>query len=48
MDTFLLDPILRRFLEEDLEHGDITTDAIFAETDTAKAAFVEAVRGLPA
>ena len=40
MDTFLLDPILRRFLEEDLEHGDITTDAIFAETDTAKAAFI--------
>lgn len=40
MDTFLLDPILRRFLAEDLEHGDITTDAIFAETDTAKAAFI--------
>ena len=40
MDTFLLDPILRRFLREDLEHGDITTDAIFAQEDRASAAFI--------
>lgn len=31
MDPFLLDTQLRRFLEEDLEHGDITTDAIFKQ-----------------
>ena len=30
MDTFLLDTLLRPFLAEDLEHGDITTEAIFA------------------
>ncbi len=35
MDTFLLDDQLRRFLREDLEHGDITTDAIFADQATA-------------
>ena len=40
MDTFLLDPILRRFLAEDLEHGDITTDAIFAPSDRASASFI--------
>ena len=40
MDTFLLDPILRRFLAEDLEHGDITTDAIFAHSDRASASFI--------
>lgn len=40
MDTFLLDPILRRFLREDLEHGDITTDAIFPQNDSARAAFI--------
>lgn len=40
MDTFLLDPILRRFLTEDLEHGDITTDAIFSQDDRASAAFI--------
>lgn len=40
MDTFLLDPILQRFLAEDLEHGDITTDSIFGEDDQASAAFV--------
>ncbi len=40
MDTFLLDPVLRRFLREDLEHGDITTDAIFAQEDRAGAAFI--------
>ena len=27
MDSFLLDEQLRNFLREDLEHGDITTDA---------------------
>ncbi len=31
MDTFLLDHQLRKFLEEDLEHGDVTTDAIFTD-----------------
>ncbi|MDO5673733.1 MAG: carboxylating nicotinate-nucleotide diphosphorylase [bacterium] len=40
MDTFLLDPILRRFLAEDLEHGDITTDAIFSAEDRADASFI--------
>lgn len=40
MDTLLLDPILRHFLTEDLEHGDITTDAIFGEADTASASFM--------
>ncbi len=39
MDSFLLDGQLRRFLEEDLEHGDITTDAIF-DQETASARFV--------
>ena len=39
MDTFLLDDQLRGFLREDLEHGDITTDAIFADKATALAAF---------
>lgn len=37
MDTFLLDPLLQNFLREDLEHGDITTDAIFAPTDQSEA-----------
>jgi nicotinate-nucleotide pyrophosphorylase (carboxylating) len=37
MDTFLLDPILRRLLAEDLEHGDITTEAIFSPEDQAHA-----------
>ncbi|MGI6656235.1 MAG: carboxylating nicotinate-nucleotide diphosphorylase [Desulfobulbus sp.] len=40
MDTFLLDPVLRRFLVEDLEHGDITTDAIFSPDDQSTACFV--------
>ena len=40
MDNFLLDPILRRFLAEDLEHGDITTEAIFSDADRASAAFI--------
>lgn len=40
MDTFLLDTLLRRFLAEDLEHGDITTEAIFSPADRAKAVFV--------
>jgi nicotinate-nucleotide pyrophosphorylase (carboxylating) len=31
MDSFLLDRQLEKFLEEDLEHGDITTDAIFTD-----------------
>jgi nicotinate-nucleotide pyrophosphorylase (carboxylating) len=35
MDTFLLDNHLRHFLREDLEHGDITTDAIFTDQDQA-------------
>ncbi len=34
MDTFLLDNHLRHFLREDLEHGDITTDAIFDDQAT--------------
>ncbi len=36
MDTFLLDEQLRNFLREDLEHGDITTDAIFSDQETAQ------------
>lgn len=39
MDSFLLDGQLHRFLEEDLGHGDITTDAIF-DQETASARFV--------
>ena len=35
MDSFLLDKQLRNFLQEDLEHGDITTNAIFADQETA-------------
>ena len=35
MDTFLLDEQLRNFLREDLEHGDITTYAIFSGQETA-------------
>lgn len=40
MDTFLLDPILRHFLAEDLEHGDITTEAIFSPADHSEACFI--------
>jgi nicotinate-nucleotide pyrophosphorylase (carboxylating) len=40
MDTFLLNDLLRAFLTEDLEHGDITTEAIFAPTDRARACFI--------
>ncbi|MGI6638980.1 MAG: carboxylating nicotinate-nucleotide diphosphorylase [Desulfobulbus sp.] len=40
MDTFLLDPLLHRFLTEDLEHGDITTEAIFTQNDHASASFI--------
>ena len=40
MDTFLLDPILRNFLAEDLEHGDITTEAIFGPHDRSEACFI--------
>ncbi len=36
MDPFLLDEQLRHFLREDLEHGDITTDAIFSDQETAQ------------
>ena len=39
MDSFLLDQQLRRFLEEDLEHGDITTDALF-EDEVSGAKFI--------
>ncbi len=39
MDSFLLDRQLHRFLEEDLEHGDITTDAVF-DQETASARLV--------
>ncbi|NOQ46736.1 MAG: carboxylating nicotinate-nucleotide diphosphorylase [Desulfobulbaceae bacterium] len=40
MDVFFLDELLRRFLSEDLEHGDITTDAIFDDADMAEAGLV--------
>ena len=40
MDNFLLDTLLHNFLAEDLEHGDITTEAIFAPEDQARARFV--------
>ena len=40
MDDFLLDPILRAFLIEDLEHGDLTTESIFTLQDRARAAFI--------
>ena len=40
MDTFLLDTLLRNFLAEDLDHGDITTEAIFSPEDRAQARFV--------
>lgn len=40
MDTFLLDTLLRNFLAEDLEHGDITTEAIFSSEDRARACFI--------
>jgi nicotinate-nucleotide pyrophosphorylase (carboxylating) len=38
MDTFLLDEQLRNFLREDLEHGDITTNAIFSDQESATVA----------
>ena len=40
MDTFLLDTLLRGFLLEDLEHGDITTESIFSKEDQSEACFV--------
>ena len=40
MNNFLLDTLLRAFLAEDLEHGDITTEAIFSPQDQAEACFV--------
>ncbi len=43
MDTFLLDNQLRQFIEEDLEHGDITTEAIF----TDESALVQAIARQP-
>ncbi|WP_028583925.1 carboxylating nicotinate-nucleotide diphosphorylase [Desulfogranum mediterraneum] len=39
MDSYLLDQQLHSFLREDLEHGDITTDAIFSDKDQARAYF---------
>ncbi|PIE58932.1 MAG: nicotinate-nucleotide diphosphorylase (carboxylating) [Desulfobulbus propionicus] len=40
MDSYLLDISLHGFLQEDLEHGDSTTDAIFGPEDQACAQFV--------
>jgi len=40
MDSFLLDDLLRGFLREDLEHGDLTTDAIFTDQATALVSMV--------
>lgn len=37
MDLFLIDEQLRGFLREDLEHGDITTEAIFSGHETGSA-----------
>lgn len=37
LDTFLIDELLRGFLREDLEHGDITTEAIFSGAEIASA-----------
>ncbi len=37
MDTFLTDELLLSFLREDLEHGDITTEAIFSGAEGASA-----------
>ncbi|WP_417914411.1 carboxylating nicotinate-nucleotide diphosphorylase [Candidatus Electronema sp. JM] len=39
MNTFLLDDILRGFLREDLEHGDITTESIFSGHEFGSAVF---------
>ncbi len=39
MNTFLLDDILRGFLREDLEHGDITTEAMFSGHELGTAVF---------
>ncbi len=39
MDTYLLDQLLHRFIREDLEHGDVTTDAIFGPKEKARAFF---------
>ncbi|WP_028578886.1 carboxylating nicotinate-nucleotide diphosphorylase [Desulfogranum japonicum] len=40
MDSYLLETSLHTFLREDLEHGDITTDAIFGPDDQARARFI--------
>ena len=37
MNTFLLDPLLVGFLQEDLEHGDVTTEAIFSGNEQGSA-----------
>jgi nicotinate-nucleotide pyrophosphorylase (carboxylating) len=37
MNTFLLDPVLRAFLQEDLEHGDVTSEAIFSINEKGSA-----------
>ncbi len=39
MDDFLVERQLEYFLREDLEHGDVTTDAIFSATDISQACF---------
>ncbi len=40
LDTFLLDGQLRSFLREDLEHGDVTTEALFSGDETALVSMV--------
>ncbi len=40
MDSYLLEAGLHGFLREDLEHGDITTDAVFGPEEQSKARFV--------
>ncbi|WP_417909524.1 carboxylating nicotinate-nucleotide diphosphorylase [Candidatus Electronema sp. PJ] len=39
LDIFLIDELLRGFLREDLEHGDITTNALFSGSEVASASF---------
>lgn len=40
MDRLLLDKQLRAFLAEDIGHGDITTDAVFADNQVIQASFI--------
>ncbi len=40
MDKLILEQQLRRFLLEDLGHGDITTDAIFSEVQEGRGVFI--------